>query len=542
MGGSSTPGNVGQAGAYGKKGTPAATNFPGSRYYVANWIDSSGAFWMFGGLGQDANNLGGFENDLWRFQPAAELTSPAAGSVLAGPAVTFTWGTAPGATGYKFRLGTTPGANNIYSTGQTTATTATTTNLPTNGETIYATLYTDYSFIVGSSTFSNAYTFTAGTLAALSSPAAGSVLTGPTATFTWDAVPGATGYNFRLGTTPGANNLYGHGETTATTATVTNLPTNGETIYATLYTDYGSIVGNPAYSNAYTFKAGTLAALKSPAAGSVLAGPTVTFTWSTAPGATGYNFRLGTSPGANNIYGPGENSATSATVTNLPTNGETVYATLYSDYGSIIGYPAYSNAYTFTAGTAAALTSPGAGSVLGGPTVTFNWSAAPGATGYNFSLGTTRGGNNIYSSAEIKITKATVTNLPTNGEAIYATLYTDYGSIVESPAYSNAYTFAAGTTGGPDLSRRAGSVLAGSTVTFTWSTAAGATGYNFRLGTTPGGNNLYSSGETTATTETVTKLPTNGETIYATLYSDYGSIVGSPTYSNAYTFTANTTP
>jgi hypothetical protein len=429
---------------YGKKGVPAAANFPGGRYYVANWTDSSGAFWMFGGLGEDANNLGGFENDVWRFQPAAGLTSPAAGSVLAGPTATFTWSAAPGADGYNLRLGSTPGANNLYASGKTTATTATAANLPINGETIYATLYTDYISIATS--FTNAYTFTAGTLAALSSPAAGSVLAGPTVTFTWDAAPGATGYNFRLGTTPGANNLYGHGEITATSLTVTNLPTNGETIYATLYTDYGSIVGNPAYSNAYTFKAVTLAALSSPAAGSVLGGPTVRFTWSAAPGATGYNLLLGTTPGADDLYGSPEVKITSSTVTNLPTNGKTIYATLYTDYGSIVESPAYSNAYTFTAGTLAALTFPAAGSVLTGSTVMFTWSAAPGATGYNFRLGTTPGANNLYFSGESTATSATVTKLPTNGETIYATLYTDYGSIVGSPTYSNAYTFTAYTT------------------------------------------------------------------------------------------------
>jgi hypothetical protein len=138
LGGSSTPGNVGQAGVYGKKGVLAAANFPGGRYYVANWTDSSGAFWMFGGLGEDANNLGGFENDLWRFQPAAELTSPAANSVLAGSTVTFDWTTASGASAYIFRLGTTPGANNLFGTGQITATSTTATGLPINGETIFA--------------------------------------------------------------------------------------------------------------------------------------------------------------------------------------------------------------------------------------------------------------------------------------------------------------------------------------------------------------------------------------------------------------------
>ncbi len=91
------------------------------------------------------------------------------------------------------------------------------------------------------------------TPASLTSPAPSSVLTGPAVTFTWSAETGATGYVFRLGTTVGANNLYGSGTITATSATPTNLPTNGETIYAQLSTYYGAI---RVYTD-YTFTAYT---------------------------------------------------------------------------------------------------------------------------------------------------------------------------------------------------------------------------------------------------------------------------------------------
>ena len=373
----------------------------------------------------------------------AALTSPAAGAILTGPNATFTWTAVSGATSYNFRLGTTPGANDLYAHGGITGTSATVTNLPTNGETIYATLITNYPSIAGSAAYSAAYTFTASSEAALTSPAANSTFGGPNATFTWTAAPGATSYNFRLGTTPGANDIYAHGGITGTTATVNNLPTNGETIYATLYTNYPSISGSAAYSNAYTFTASSEAALASPAAGSVLNGLSQTFTWTAAPGATSYNFRLGTTPGANDIYAHGGITGTTATVTNLPVNGETIYATLYTNYPSISGSAAYSNAYTFTAGSIAALTSPTAGSAFTKRIVTFTWTAAPGATAYNFRLGTTPGGNDVYGKGQTTATTVTVSNLPVNGETIYATLYTDYGSIVASSAYSNAYIFTA---------------------------------------------------------------------------------------------------
>ncbi len=68
MGGSNT-GN--QAGLYGTLGTPAPTNIPGGRDAPASWTDASGNFWLFGGLGQDANNNFAYLNDLWMYNPTA---------------------------------------------------------------------------------------------------------------------------------------------------------------------------------------------------------------------------------------------------------------------------------------------------------------------------------------------------------------------------------------------------------------------------------------------------------------------------------------
>jgi hypothetical protein len=154
--------------------------------------------------------------------------------------VKFTWTAAPGSTGYNLRLGTTQGANDLYSSGKITATSVTPKGLPTNGETIYTELITDYVVGFHLVQVSNSYTFTAATQAVLTSPANGSVLTGAKVTFTWNAGTGATSYNLRIGTLVGANNLYGSGPITLLSATPTNLPTNGETLYVQLCTNFGS--------------------------------------------------------------------------------------------------------------------------------------------------------------------------------------------------------------------------------------------------------------------------------------------------------------
>ena len=63
MGGDST---VNQGGIYGAKGTAAGDNKPGSRYSITGWTDKAGNFWLFGGYGTSASDVG-YLNDLWKY-------------------------------------------------------------------------------------------------------------------------------------------------------------------------------------------------------------------------------------------------------------------------------------------------------------------------------------------------------------------------------------------------------------------------------------------------------------------------------------------
>jgi N-acetylneuraminic acid mutarotase len=67
----STINHCGRSGTYGTPGTPAAGNTPGGRYQAATWVDLSGNFWMYGGLGFDATGNWGALNDLWQFNPSS---------------------------------------------------------------------------------------------------------------------------------------------------------------------------------------------------------------------------------------------------------------------------------------------------------------------------------------------------------------------------------------------------------------------------------------------------------------------------------------
>jgi len=186
---------------------------------------------------------------------AATLTMPAPSSKLSGPSVTFTWSAGEGVTDYWFNVGTTDsgsGSKNIYSGSSTTLTSATASGLPSNGATLYATLY---SFIAGAWQ-PTVYTYTASgspTTAVLATPGPGSALTSSAVTFTWSAGNPATYYWFNLGTGASgaaAKNIYSGSSTRATSVTVTGLPTSGETIYATLY----SYIGGTWQPTVYTYK------------------------------------------------------------------------------------------------------------------------------------------------------------------------------------------------------------------------------------------------------------------------------------------------
>ena len=370
--------------------------------------------------------------------PPPVLTSPTPGSTLAGISDTFTW-TAAGAgnQGYWLFLGTTGvGSKDLYDSGQQTATSATFSSLPTNGETIYARVYTRYNGVL----VYNDYTFTAAAQAVLTTPTPGSTLTSARATFNWTAATGSgnQGYWLFLGTTGvGSEDLYDSHQQTATSATFSSLPTNGETIYARVYTRYNGVL----VYNDYTYTAWMQPpVMTSPAPGSTLAGTSQTFTWTPAgSGNQGYWLFLGTTgAGSKDLYDSGQQFSTSATFSSLPTNGETIYARVYTRYNGTLVY----SDCTYSAAAQAVLTTPTPGSSFSGASATFDWTAATGSgtQGYWLFLGTTGvGSKDLYDSGQQTATSATFSTLPTNGETIYTRLYTRYNGIL----VYNDYTYKA---------------------------------------------------------------------------------------------------
>jgi hypothetical protein len=278
-------------------------------------------------------------------------------------------------------------------------------------------------------------TVTGAQKAFLISPTADSTLTGPSVTFNWTSETGATKCYLSVGSTGvGSTNVYNSGWRTVTTWTADPLPTNGETLYVRLSTDYsGTVVYND-----YIYTASTQAAITSPTADTTLVGPSVTFDWSAATGATTYYLQVGsTGAGSTNIYNSGWRDVTSWTATGLPTNGKTVYVRLSTDYNGLVEH----SDTTYLAATAGALITPAPETTLSGSSVTFDWTAGTtGATQYYLSLGSTGvGSSNIYNSGWRDVTSWTATGLPAKGETLYVRLSTDFGGT----AVHNDYIYTA---------------------------------------------------------------------------------------------------
>jgi hypothetical protein len=174
--------------------------------------------------------------------------------------------------------------------------------------------------------------------------------------------------------------------------------------------------------------------------------------------------------------------------------------------------------YTYTelgSPTPATITTPAANSTLSGANVTFTWTGGVGVQDYELLIGTTQvGSSNIYNSNVVTVTSENVT-VPAVGAPIYVRLRQRINGLWQQADY--VYTEAGTPTPATITSPAAGSTLTSASVTFTWTGGVGVQDYVLLVGTTgAGSSNVYDSGVTMATSETVT-VPTTGATLYVRL-------------------------
>jgi List-Bact-rpt repeat protein/Big-like domain-containing protein/uncharacterized protein DUF11 len=421
------------------------TATPAGGYAFVNWTSSPGTV-ANSTLASTTITMNAAETVTANFTAVPPgIYSPVNGSSLSGNLATFQWGAYSGATAYWLDVGKEQGGNEYYQSNSLSASTfsATVDSLPSDGSTVWARWYY---FLSGGWQYSD-YSYTAfgsnPTKGMMVSPVPNSTLSGTTVTFTWNPGMGATAYWIDAGSVAGGNQYFQSGNLGNVLAkTVTGLPMNGSPVYITLW----SLVNNQWLYNEYSYTAFNLVAeegvLTTPMPGSMLTSATVTFAWTANAGASAYWLDVGSTPGGDQYSQSGNlGNVLTTTVSGLPTDGSTIYVTLYSLVGSVWG----GSSYTYTALNAtsglAQITSPMPGTTLSGDTVTFDWSADPNATAYWLDIGSVAGGNDVYQSGNLGNGQTTtVFSLPANGSTIYVTLY----SFVGGQWVASDYTYVSG--------------------------------------------------------------------------------------------------
>lgn len=265
---------------------------------------------------------------------AAVMTAPENASTLEASTVTFTWSEGLGVTEYTLQLGTTAGGLQICKRAMGKAMSATVAGLPTNSSTLYVRLwskctgvwqYNDYQYTTASLTRGPAE---------MTSPENASVFTSNRVTFTWSTGTGVTEYKLNVGTTVGGYNLYNVSRGLNLSATVGGLPINGRTVYVRLWSKIAGVWQKRDYTYTAVTATASAGTMTSPTSGSTLTSSMATFEWAAGTGVTEYWLNIGTTLGGITLYNKSLGLSTSVTVTNLPTNGRTLYVRLSSKIGS----------------------------------------------------------------------------------------------------------------------------------------------------------------------------------------------------------------
>ena len=443
--------------------------------------------------------LGHEENDMMRpmiFTSKAQMISPPPGTSFASSTVTFTWSAGAGVTQTYLWVGATLGGSNLFTNLAGTVKTATVTGLPLTVP-VYVRLFS----VIGGVTSFNDYVYGPTARAAMISPVPGSTLTGTAVTFTWTAGTGVSSYVLSVGTGPGLNNLASF--TGTTTSYAATLPATGATIYVRLT----SVIGGLPQFVDYTYtEANLLAAMTSPAPGSTLTAASTTFTWTAGTGVTQYSLWFGSTVGGSDLGAAPVLTVTTYTAT-LPVNGNAVHVRLWSLLGGVW----QSIDYTYTeAALLATMTSPAPGSALAGASTTFVWSTGTGVTQYSLWFGSTAGANDLGAAPVLTVTTYTAT-VPVNGTTLHVRLWSLLGGVWQY----NDYTYTEASV--HMITPAPGSTFLGSSVTFTWTAAVGASQYSVWFGSTPGGNDFGAAPLLAGTTYTAT-LPVQGAVVYVRLW------------------------
>jgi hypothetical protein len=432
--------------------------------------------------------------------PSKLLQPPNGQTGLDTTSITLQWSNIADALGYSVQVGTTASGSDVLNSSEITSLSTTLSNLAPL-TTYYVTLNTHRS----EGWVSSASTFTTGTgRARILTPIASPTGIDPHAvSVTWTPVSDAVTYFLKAGSTPGAADYGQTGEVTATSATLDVPPL--ATVYLRIYTHKSN---GWYFTDSQFSTSGGDSRLLTPANGSNGVPFSVKLTWSAVPDAVGYRVQVGTSQGAADVLDLPESLALTANLSGL--------AALTDYYVTVSTHNAQgwrSTASTFRTGIALShLLQPAAFATAVDPKAPLVWETVANAEEYQLWIGTAPGSKNVLDTGSTQST--TVTANLGNRVVYYTRLFTRRSGnegytdsvFTTAPQIAQLVFPADHETGVDPVSR------------FQWNTLPSALAYSVWVGTTPGHDDLFHSGETTLGSMDVPALPINA-TVYVRLYT-----------------------
>lgn len=342
------------------------------------------------------------------------LSTPLANATDIALDTDITWNAAANATGYTVTVGTSSGANDLYSGDVGNLTTLDLTDdLPENSE-IFVTItpYNTFGDATGCTEerFTTEAALAIPACATLSSPLNGSTDVLQGFFLEWDAVPNADGYLLTVTTTSGANDVtnqdlagggagvsYGFGFdfNPGEVVTVTIVPYNVAGSAMGCSSETFTLMDIPACTN-----------LTAPLNGATNVSISTDLSWEPVANASGYRITMGTTSGGTDILSNTSigNLTTFDVPTDLPENTE-IFVTIvpFNSLDDAIGCisESFTTETMASLPTCTSLTAPLNGATDVSLSSNVTWNSISNADGYRLSLGTSPGGTDILDNLDM---------------------------------------------------------------------------------------------------------------------------------------------
>src|SRR5436190_865517 len=410
---------------------------------------------------------------------------------------------------YYLYVGSTPGAKDLVNSGSTLQTSWLAVNLPP-GQTLYVRLWTCVADVwrYADSTFVAAPVLKA----TITYPASGAVNADLTRPIQWTSVPSVQAYYLYVGSAPGGKDLVSTGEIQKTSYLPPNLP-HSQTLYSRIYTKVG---GGWRYVDG-TFSVAPRARLTYPADGAVNVDASKPIQWTSIANVQAYYLYVGSTAGGRDLVNSGETLQTSYAAANLPAS-RTLYARVWTKAGGVWRYADSTFTTEAPPPPIATLAYPANGAVNIDQTQPAAWAQVTGAQAYYLKIGSTVGAKDILDSYETQLTQFPILGIPA-GQTLFADLCTKSGGTWRcSDSTFTASPLAPRLTYPTD-----GMVAVDPSRVFQWTPPANSVSHQLKVGTTPGANNVFDSGEIAGTSAVVANLP-RSSAVYARVLSKVNGI------------------